>query len=261
MTADQQQPDVPLRVELTYEVPGTPEQVWEAIATGRGNTSWFLPTEIDEREGGRVVFHMPPEDASVGTVTGWEPPRRFAYEEPHWADHVDTPHTPLATEMLVEATSGGTCIVRVVSSAFGTGAEWEAEFMTQMEQGWRPFFEVLKLYLTRFPGQHASQHAGAATLPGTADQVAKAILVGLGIRHAGQRVEAGTVEVLQDDVVLLSVDGPAPGFLGFAVWPVAPDQAMVRVAVYAFGPDAPTAAEEIGIRWEAWLQELPITAS
>ena len=33
-----------IRVEV--EVPGTPEQVWEAIATGPGGSSWFVPTEI-----------------------------------------------------------------------------------------------------------------------------------------------------------------------------------------------------------------------
>ena len=26
-------PDVPLRLELSFELPGTPEQVWDAIAT------------------------------------------------------------------------------------------------------------------------------------------------------------------------------------------------------------------------------------
>ena len=29
-------PDVPLRMELTFELPGTPEQVWDAIATANG---------------------------------------------------------------------------------------------------------------------------------------------------------------------------------------------------------------------------------
>jgi uncharacterized protein YndB with AHSA1/START domain len=254
-------PNVPLRIELVYEVPGSPEQVWAAIATGPGSTSWFLPTEIEEREGGRVVFHMPPEGASEGTVTAWDPPRRIAYEEPHWADHHDTPHTPLATEMLVEATSGGTCVIRVVSSAFGTGADWEAEFMTAMEDGWRPFFEILKLYLSRFPGQHASQHAGSASLKGSHQDVTRAIFAGLGVERVGQQVEAGTVEILRDDAVLLSMDGPVPGYFGFAIWPMEVDQTMVRLSVYAFGPDAPSAAEELGGRWQRWLEELAVTAS
>ena len=69
-------PDVPLRMELTFEMPGTPEQVWDAIATANGISSWMVPTDMDEREGGALIFHMGDTD-SPGTVTGWEPPRRF----------------------------------------------------------------------------------------------------------------------------------------------------------------------------------------
>ncbi|HWC68508.1 MAG TPA: hypothetical protein VG478_10610, partial [Acidimicrobiales bacterium] len=120
-------PDTPLRMELTFELPGTAEQIWDAIATGNGISSWFLPTDVEEREGGAVCFHMGETD-SPGTVTGWEPPHRFAIVEPDWAQltgHDVSSVTPLATEFLVEAQSGGTCIVRVISSAFGTGADWE----------------------------------------------------------------------------------------------------------------------------------------
>lgn len=35
-------------VEAEVEVPGSPEAVWQAIATGRGITSWFVPTTVDE---------------------------------------------------------------------------------------------------------------------------------------------------------------------------------------------------------------------
>ena len=32
-------------VQVEVEVPGTPEQVWQAIATGPGVGAWFVPTE------------------------------------------------------------------------------------------------------------------------------------------------------------------------------------------------------------------------
>ena len=41
----------PRRLELEMEVPGTPDQIWAAIATGPGIASWFMPMEIDGREG------------------------------------------------------------------------------------------------------------------------------------------------------------------------------------------------------------------
>src|SRR4029450_9245074 len=98
-------PNVPYRLEFSVEVPGTPEQVWDAIATAtrlraallpgarraapgppeqvcdaiataKGMSAWFLPTEIDEREGGSLHFAMGPEMGSDGQGTGWGPPRR-----------------------------------------------------------------------------------------------------------------------------------------------------------------------------------------
>ena len=41
-------------ISLEVEVPGTPQEVWEAIATGPGISAWFVPSEVDEREGGDV---------------------------------------------------------------------------------------------------------------------------------------------------------------------------------------------------------------
>ena len=77
-------PDRPLRMELTFEMPGTAEQVWDAIATANGISSWFMPTDMEERVGGAVCFHMG-EDSSEGTVTEFDAPHRIVYEEPDWA--------------------------------------------------------------------------------------------------------------------------------------------------------------------------------
>jgi len=38
-------------VQVEVEVPGTPEEVWQAIATGPGISSWFVPAEFEERDG------------------------------------------------------------------------------------------------------------------------------------------------------------------------------------------------------------------
>ena len=103
-------------VQVEVEVPGTPEQVWQAIATGPGVSSWFVPTEVDERDGGKVVSHFGPGMDSIATTTAWEPPHRFAAES-----HDLGPNAPpMATEWIVEARSGGVCVVRVVHSLFAS---------------------------------------------------------------------------------------------------------------------------------------------
>ena len=40
-------------IDLEIEVPGTPEEVWEAVASGPGITAWFVPAKVDGRVGGR----------------------------------------------------------------------------------------------------------------------------------------------------------------------------------------------------------------
>ena len=60
-------PNVPYRLEFSVEVPGTPEQVWHAIATAKGMSAWFLPTDMEEREGGSLHFSMGPEMGASST--------------------------------------------------------------------------------------------------------------------------------------------------------------------------------------------------
>ena len=98
-------------VESEAEVPGTPEEVWAAISTGPGVSSWFVPTTIEGREGGNITASFGPGMDSHAKITSWEPPRRFtAVNEGGMGPGSPT----MATEWTVEARSGGTCRVRVV---------------------------------------------------------------------------------------------------------------------------------------------------
>ena len=42
-------------VAVEVKVAGTPEEVWRAIATRSGVSSWFVPADVEEREDGAVV--------------------------------------------------------------------------------------------------------------------------------------------------------------------------------------------------------------
>ena len=255
-------PDVPLRFEYSVEVPGPPEQVWDAIATGNGISSWMMQTDLEEREGGAVVFHMGPEQ-SEGTVTGWEPPRRIVYEEPHWAGLAgqdETTVTPMVTEFLVEATSGGTCVVKVVSSAFGQGADWEREFFDGMAEGWIPMFEHLRLYLTHFPGQHVTTFEAGADLRATPTAAVAQACAALGIDGAGQVVDVrggkGEVERVTEGSVLVRLVAPVPGLLSISAHGADADTSRLRMAGYLFSADAPAYVEREQPAWQAWLEGL-----
>src|SRR3954453_14675001 len=103
-------------VQVEVEVPGTPEEVWQAIATGPGISSWFVPPEFEERDGKPVAvkLNFGPGMESSSPVTAWGPPRLFRSEASGWVPN----SSPIATEWSVEARAGGTCLVRVVHSLF-----------------------------------------------------------------------------------------------------------------------------------------------
>ena len=78
----------------------------------------------------------------MSTVTAWEPPHRFSADS---RDDMGPDDPTVATEWIVEARSGGTCVVRVVHSWFTSSDKWDDQFEGH-EQGWVSFFRILRLY-------------------------------------------------------------------------------------------------------------------
>src|SRR6266508_3146575 len=103
----------PFELVHNIEVDATPEDVWEAIATGQA------------------------------TVTAWEPPTRFASRTPEGADGAFH-----AFEYLVEGREKGSTVVRWVHSGF-LGENWEAEY-EGLSEGDPMYFDKLRVYLTYF---------------------------------------------------------------------------------------------------------------
>ncbi|MFI9010500.1 SRPBCC domain-containing protein [Actinosynnema sp. NPDC053489] len=125
----------------------TPEQVWDAIATGPGIDSWFMG--VNEVEPGAVVRQAFGDYRPAHPITAWEPGKRLAYggdEEP------DGRFT--AYEFLVEARDGGSTVLRMVASGFLPGDDWEDEFEA-MTAGGEMFWQTLVTYLRHFAGRTA----------------------------------------------------------------------------------------------------------
>ena len=119
-------------VQVEVEVPGTPEEVWQAIATGPGISSWFVPTEFEERDGKpvAVTLNFGPGMESRSAVTAWDPPRMFAAQGEGWGGS-----PPIATEWSVEARAGGVCLVRVVHSLFASTDDWDNQLESTESAG------------------------------------------------------------------------------------------------------------------------------
>jgi uncharacterized protein YndB with AHSA1/START domain len=241
-------------VEL--ELPGSPEEVWEAIATGPGITRWFAPSEVEERAGGAVAFHLAPGVDCAGVVTRFEPHRCFGYEEANWMAGAP----PLATEFVIEARSGSACVVRVVTSLFASTDDWDDE-IASITEGWLPMLRILRLALAHFRGQPGAcvRIFGSSREP--EDRAFDALLDALGIRAstAGARVSAspdvpplsGTVESLTASDILLLTDRPVPGVALFAAHRSA-GQVHIEVTLRAYGDHAPGLSEHEPA-WRRWV--------
>lgn len=247
-------------IDLSVEVVGSAEDVWEAIATGPGISSWFVPTTVEERQGGTTTsrFGEGPEMLIPGVVAAWEPPRRVLFEGAGGDDG-------LAFEWLVEARDGGTCIVRLVNSGFD-GEQWDDQY-DGMAQGWQLFLLNLQLHLRHFPGQAATAMIPGAMWAGPQERAWAALIEALGCPTqpvVGDRLElgggdaphlAGTVVESDPWRLALLVDEPCPG-TAFLAAEGHGEQAGVSVWQYLYGPDAAAIVTRDEPRWNAWLAEL-----
>jgi uncharacterized protein YndB with AHSA1/START domain len=250
-------------VQVEVEVPGTPEEVWRAIATGLGISSWFVPTQCEERVGGEIVHNFGPGMDSPSTITAWEPPSTFVAEATMGAPGSPT----VATEWTVEARSGGTCIVRVVHSLFASTDDWDDQ-LDSLEQGWPAIFRILRRYLESFKGMPCSamQFVSFSAESDTKTWEKMGGELGLVEVAEGQKWSApdgfprmaGVVDSLgrgkHSTTVLLRLDRPAPGTAYIGAFS-AGGMAQVYMGIYLYGDNAKGAVERDEPAWQAWMDQ------
>jgi len=256
-------------LDFEIEVAGTPEEVWQAIATGPGISSWYVPHTVDEKAGGTFTSRFGPGDDMVvpGRVAAWEPPHRVRFD----GGDVDE---GLAFEWTVEAADGGTCTVRLVNSGFGSGEDWDAMY-DGMRDGWPMFLLNLQLHGRHFLGQRASAMVPTGSWSGSPERAWASLLDAMGLAanvSVGDRLDAGSGPASSDDAgaatpqltgtvvdvgprrCAIVLDGPAPGtaFLA-AERGHGPGTAEVSVWAYLYGQDRDELVARDEPRWTAWL--------
>jgi uncharacterized protein YndB with AHSA1/START domain len=248
-------------VEAEVEVPGSPEEVWRAIATGPGVSSWFVPSTIDERAGGTAKSNFGPGMESTATIKTWNPPQSFVIETE------EEPPGKVATEWTVEARAGGTCVVRVVHRWFASTDDWDAQFEGH-SHGWISFFRILRLYLTHFRGEPSAaiQLTGFALEPKDRAWGALMGLLGFGNAAVGNRVKttrgapslAGVVERVGEEAypeeLLLRLTEPAPGIAHLFAMAMG-GQVLLSIRFYLYGKQASTVVTQVEPAWQAWVNQ------
>jgi uncharacterized protein YndB with AHSA1/START domain len=250
-------------IQVEVEVPGTPEEVWQAIATGPGISCWFCPAEFEEVDGKPVAakLNFGPGMESRSVVTAWDPPRLFAREADGWAPG----SPPIATEFSVEARSGGVCVVRVVNSLFASTDDWDKQ-LDGAESGWPGAFRILRIYLTHFRGLRSAFMQAMAPVAGTKEQAWATLTAELGLNGVGEGQRwavpagvpalGGVVEHVKQDPcgALLRLDKPGPGTAALYIITI-PGSVMAAFSFYLYGEQAAaTVARETPL-WQAWIQK------
>jgi uncharacterized protein YndB with AHSA1/START domain len=238
-------------VREEIELAATPEQVWQAIATGPGVDSWFMGhTEIEPRDGGATQMTLMGETGR-STVTAWEPGKRFSFRAEPNPDG-----TFMAFEYLIEGREGAGTVLRFVHSGI-LGDDWEDQY-EGLRQGDRMYLQKLAVYLERFPDRTAVH---SSFLPGPAvpddDRAWAAFASVLGLTDgivAGAPVRLGIDPANPVDGVVEFVREPS--FIGVRTAGqlymfVHGYGGMMVVEYHSFEPDADHTA--LDQAWQSWL--------
>lgn len=250
-------------VEIQFEVPGSPEEVWQAIATGPGISSWLMPAEFEESGGRPVALKL---DFGSGTparsvVTAWDPPRMYAGQ----SEGLVPGSPPIAAEWHVQAQAGGTCTLRLVHSLFASTDDWDDQ-LGHIESGWSAFLRTLQIYLRHFRGQRSELMKWMVPVAGNEAQAWATLTAALGLQGvgAGDRWTApagvpalsGVVEYASEAPydILVRLDKPGPAIAAFGAVDMG-GPCMVGMNVYLYGDHAAATAAREAPLWQAWTRE------
>ena len=244
-------------IQVEVEVPGTPEEVWRAIGTGAGISSWFVPSKMEERLGGELVCSFAPGMDSRAKITTWQPPHHMAAASRDYGPDSPT----MATEWYVEAKSGGTCIVRVIHSLFAETDDWDNQ-LTGLESGWPAFFAILRIVLTHYRDMPVHAIHESSFTSGSGEAAWSTVAAALGLKGAlvgedrsgtaGVPTVSGTVAYVKHNEIIVHLEQPAPGVGMFYAMPCG-GPVWAGVNFYLFGKGAAEAVERDRPLWRAWM--------
>lgn len=245
------------RLQKRIELDAAPEEVWQAIATGPGIACWFVPHEVEPREGGVVEQDYGGGFTTRGRVTAWEPGRRFAYGA--FDDQPEGGGAQYAYEFLVEGRDGGGTVLRFVQSGFLDGADWDDEY-DAFDVGWELFFTNLRSYLRHFCGRSVRTVVAMGWASADGPPAWEVLHRALGL--SAHPALGDTVTLAGPEPVTGVVDVATPGFLGVrsadGLHRIGAEGlgGACEVSAYHYFYDRPVDAAALSAAWQAWLSTL-----
>jgi hypothetical protein len=227
-------------IRREVELPATPEEIWEAVATSEGNAAWLFPNLVD------------PSDIQIS-----DPPRRFAVRmegEGGWFNSI---------EDVIEARDGSTTVLRYVHSGIFTD-DWDNQY-DAADQHTDFYLHTLGEYLRHFKGRKATYVGGgpgglqgpeASTKPGSLAVVKRALdlddaaSVGDKVRLdvEGLEPQDGVVDYVHRHFLGIRTDDGMYRFFGRDAW-----GEPTGMSAHLFAEDADEQRQTQA--WSAWLEK------
>ena len=239
----------PFEIELETILPASPEQVWEAIATGPGIDSWFMGrNEIEPREGGISAMETGGHREEA-VITAYEPGKRLAIRTPAAEDG-----RLMAFEYLIEGRDGGSTVLRVVHSGL-LGDDWQDEY-DALRRGWPFHLNTLREYLAHFPGRTGAPVFAMAQSARPAREIREALTRELSLPTpvtVGARAHAEPADLPPLDGEVVWADDERFGIrTADGIYTFHGFNGMVAMFHHLFGPDTDGAEAA----WQRWLTGL-----
>lgn len=243
------------------EAPGSVDELWQAIGTGAGLSSWFTRSEFSVGADGQptqLICHFGPGISSAATLTQWDPPRGFSVI----SDEFIPGGPEVATDWNIEERDGKSCLLSVEHGLFVDSDEYD-NHIEATEAGWPAFFRILQIYMAHHRGEPCAllELMGAAA---DGDRAWEDVSSALGFSNAqpGERFAApagalpfsGLVDTVPGETeVILHIDQPTSGVAHLFVWPIN-DQILLSLRFYLYGEDAAKVVSREEPRWRSWME-------
>jgi uncharacterized protein YndB with AHSA1/START domain len=249
-------------VSVDADVPGSQDEVWQAIASGEGITGWFLPTEVQHGfDGDPVRFLVHPDARTLRLeIKEWSPPQRLAAV----CDDLQNGAPALTTEWMLEPLALG-CRVRVRHTLDTSATAWD-ELLLGMQRDWQTHLSVLKVYIGNFSGKRCQTCTVNQPTHQEKDKAWETLSdpLGLHLASVGERVRseadgpelAGVLEAAEEShQALIRLDQPAAGIAHLQILETVVG-CVATVRLYFYGDQASAILSREEPRWQAWLSGL-----
>jgi hypothetical protein len=222
-------------IRREVELPATPEEVWEAVATGPGSASWLFPGE-----------------PRPGDLVESDRPYRYAVRTEGEGGFFN------ALEYVIEAREGGTALLRYVHSGVFDEEGWDTQY-DAVGAHTDFYLHTLGQYLEHFAPRTATYVGGgpeglngpeASMTPDALDQLKRA----LGASSEGDRVSVpngggdGVVDHASEKFLGVRTGDALYRFFGRNAW-----GGPVGMSIHHFGDVDADAASRT---WGEWLESV-----